>query len=191
MSNRAQLEVRVSVANTASEVTSGFKYLTEHYQQTLGVTPTEPDHLCVAYRGERVCGTLGIIGTTSDRLRLPSHYYIEDGATTLRWPLALSVEFGRWTSESSWISAHLIEAAIDHSIALGKACAWCEHIQSVHRAARRFGIIFHFVSDSVITSKIEDCYAAYYASNHPRLYVFELIQARDALRAYIELHSNE
>jgi hypothetical protein len=178
--------VEVVISSTGIQHREGLTYLESQYANVLRVTLPPPEYLCIAYRNGVVCGTLGIMtGTPSKPLRLFQAYQTTEREFPFRIPLEKSVEFGRWTSESSWISAQLIHAAILHSLQIDMSYVWCEHTPSVHRVARRFGIVFYLLSKDVNTSMIEEPYAAYYASNNPALYVFELTQAKEALHAHI------
>lgn len=188
MSSENGAEIRVMLADTDSERMRGLAYLTDRYTTTLGITPTLPEYLFVAYRHTEILGTLGITTEESlEGLRLLSLYSIGHDAHLISSP-SKSVEFVRWASESAEASILLIRDAIACSMQLGKEYAWCEHTANVHRAAQRYGIIFHLISERIISSMVEEQYIPYYASNQTKLYVFELNQGYEAVTAYSNTH---
>lgn len=167
---------------------AGCAFIEETYRKTLCIVPTPPDHLFIAYAGERIAGTLGIMTGRSEELRLPRLYEVRLDALPMPVELTDTVEFGRWISGSRQVSAFLILSAVRFARAIGKKYVWCEHSIRVHRAARRFGIAFYPVAAQARARLIEPRYRAYYAGHSPSLFLFELAQAEPAVLQYVAAH---
>lgn len=171
----------------SGDLAAGLAYLEASYQKAFGLSPSPPDHLLVARRGDRVVGTFGVNCWHPDRgLRLAQLYRFDHARSPLPIDLCKTVEFGKWACDTSDVSALLVHAAICFSLSHQMTHVWCEHTESVNRSSRRFGIVFYEVLDTCLDrSKIEPYHQAFYDKNDAHLYMFELGQAKEALEAFL------
>lgn len=167
---------------------TGMEYLKRKYMDEFGVIPRPPDYLLVARSSEEIKGTIGVNKYSSaSGLRLLSIYSLEQEKSISGVDLEKIVEFGKWASDESSVSAILTYAAIKFSISLGYTDVLCEHSSKVNRVARRYGIIFGEVPGAKLDwSRVEEEYRLFYETNHPGLYIFGLTQAQKALKEYLK-----
>lgn len=161
------------------------------YADRFGICLGMPEHLLIARSQGSILGTFGI--TTSRHvhgLRLPRPYSFDRTAFPFAMEEERYVEFGRWTSRSRLVSAHLMHHAAAYSLSLGKEYAWCEQTYAVHRASRLLGIQFALISKTVCASLVERSYAPYYENQQPSLYVCKLIQVKVATAGYVEAYGS-
>jgi hypothetical protein len=150
------------------------------YGEYLGIFPPAPDYLFAAFKAAQLCGTIGLmVARESHPLRLLRIYDIDAGL-----PQASElVEFCRWTSGDMEVSAALIHEAARFARCLGKTHGLCEHGPAVHRAARRLGISFEFISSKIRFERCESWSLSFYERHRPALYLINLEQTAQATAA--------
>ncbi|CAN5741471.1 hypothetical protein BH11PAT2_BH11PAT2_00690 [soil metagenome] len=180
--------LRVEQAISPEELAAGLAFVNEQYNKAFGVIPSAPDHLLVAYHASRIVGTIGInVWNEETGLRLAKLYSFDHVNFTIPIDLPRSVEFARWACESSGVACTLLHAATCFALKLNKRYVWCEHSLAVNRICRKYGIVFHPITDATLNiNAIEKYHQAFYDSTDARLFLFSLEQARPALAAYVE-----
>lgn len=174
----------------AEDLSDGLAFLNAHYQKAFNVLPSPPDHLIVARYGNCIAGTIGVnFWHPGSGLRLAHLYTFDYAHAPLPVDLSRTAEFGKWACETRGVSGHLVHAAICFALSHQKTSVWCEHTAAVNRACKRFGIIFHAVTDATLNpSRIEDYHRKFYEDNDARLYMSDLAQARVALEHYLNMY---